>query len=76
MESSDFISTSEMTTTNTAENEAIQEMSVVQARMNINGANFGDMEVQMDSYVEDCEFEEQNEKLNESYREKLYFRYE
>lgn len=54
MESSDFISTSETSTTHTAENETMQEMSAVRARTNINGATFNNMEIQMENYVEDC----------------------
>lgn len=55
MESSDFISTSEMSTTNTTENETIQEIPVVRTHTNINGSTFDNMEIQMENYDEDCE---------------------
>ncbi|XP_036221617.1 host cell factor isoform X2 [Bactrocera oleae] len=54
MESSDFISTSEMSTTNTTENETIQEIPVVRTHTNINGSTFDNMEIQMENYDEDC----------------------
>ncbi|XP_039968044.1 host cell factor isoform X3 [Bactrocera neohumeralis] len=53
MESSDFISTSDMSTTNNTENETIQDMSAVRAHTNINGSTLGNMEIQMDNYDED-----------------------
>ncbi|XP_054746581.1 host cell factor-like isoform X3 [Anastrepha obliqua] len=54
MEASDFISPSGATTANTSEIGTVQQdTSVVRNRGNINGVPFGNMEVEMENYIEE-----------------------